>query len=323
MQHWFADRPGAPAHVTVLLAHGFSNQCLANTVEPLRAANTVLGRQAYSWALVSPDGGPVISSSGLRVMPEGAVSRSGAGAALVAMPAFGYRALATPMLGRALRAAARRHDRLIGLDTGAWLFAAAGVLEGRAATIHDAERDAFAETFPSVEVRAARWVEDGPVITAGGAMAAFDLILHLLGAAHGSALALEVARNFLHGPAAAPRLPGDRADRALAAALSAMEGAVQEPLPVPAIAKAAGLSQRALEQRFRRAFGQGPDAIYRRMRLETARRLVREGAMPVAEVALRCGWQDASAFARAYRRAFGAAPTRDLVKEAPKRSAKN
>ncbi|MEM7496554.1 MAG: helix-turn-helix domain-containing protein [Pseudomonadota bacterium] len=314
MQHWFKDRAGAPVRITVFLADGFSNQCLANTVEPLRAANTVLGRAAYAWTLVSADGGAITSSSGLRLMPEAALSRSAGGAALAAMPAFGYRTLATPALCRAMRAAAGRHWRLIGLDTGAWLFAAAGLLDGRAATIHDAERDAFAEAFPAVAVRTARWVEEGPVITAGGAMAAFDLVLHLLGRAHGPALALEVARNFLHGPAAAPRLAGDRTDRVLAAAIAAMEGAIQDPLPIPAIARAAGVGQRALEARFRRAFGQGPDAVYRRMRLETARRLVREGAMPVAEIALRCGWQDASAFARAYRRAFGAAPTRDITR---------
>ena len=290
--------------VEVLLFERFSNHCLANTVEPLRAANDVLGRTAYEWRFLTPDGAPARSSSDLAVIPAAALADAGAGDALVVMPSYGYRAHTTASLRRNLIGVAGRFSTLIGMDTGAWPLAASGLLDGRCATIHPNELTAFAERFARVRAVPERWVEHGDRITAGGAMAAFDLMLHLIRRRHGAALGLEIEALFLRGDAPLPVAGGSRVRRALAR----MEANVEAPLPIARIAAEAGCSQRRLERAFADCFGATPSTVYRRLRLAAARRRVEDGEMGVAEIAVRSGYANASAFTRAFRREYGRAP---------------
>jgi len=299
--------------VEVLLFERFSNHCLANTVEPLRAANDVLGRHAYEWRFLTPDGAPVSSSSDLSVMPAAALADARGGDALVVMPSYDYRAHSTAALRRDLTRVAGRFGTLIGMDTGAWPLAAAGLLDGRRATIHPSELDVFAERFGQVHAVPDRWVQDGDRLTAGGAMTAFELVLHRVRHRHGAALALEIECLFLNRDAPLPVTGGTRVRRALAH----MENTVETPLPIGAIAAGVGCSQRRLEHDFAACFGASPSVVYRRLRLAAARRWVEDGEMGVAEIAVRSGYANASAFTRAFRREYGRAP-RFLVDRPPR-----
>ena len=79
-------------------------------------------------------------------------------------------------------------------------------------------------------------------------------------------------------------------------------------MPLPALAGKIGCSQRDLEARFARAFGATPRKVYTHIRLTVAHRLVTETPLSIAEIAGRTGYEDASAFTRAFRREFGEAP---------------
>lgn len=289
--------------IGVVIYDRFSNLCLANAVEPLRAANDLLGREAYVWHVLTPDGQPVVSSSGLPVAPSGSLGSASGGDMLLVMPSYGHLALASGVA--ILRTAAARYQVLCGLDSGSWLLAAAGLLDGRAATIHFELFDAFTERFPAVAARRERWVDDGDRLSSGGAVATYELMLHVIGQAHGTALTTEIAALFLQGD---PPGPGARAGRIVTRALASMEAHVEAPLSIAEIAAQAGCRQRELEARFAGALGTSPRTAYARIRLGAARRLLRDGTLPVAEVAVRCGYADASAFARAVRREFGVPP---------------
>jgi transcriptional regulator GlxA family with amidase domain len=306
-----AERARGRRRVGVLLFDGFSNLCLANAVEPLRAANTLADRPLYAWRFLTLDGAPATSSSGLPVTPAGALAAEPGGDLLLALPSYGCRALARPAALRALRAAAGRFGAVAGLDTGAWLMAAAGLLDGRRATIHWDEHAAFAEAFPQVRARPERMTIDGDRLTCGGAATAFELALALIQAHHGAALRLEVAAFFMHGEWRGAGEPGVRptGEVRLDAAVALMRRHVEAPLPLPRLAREAGLSQRALEALFRRRLGLTPQAAYRRMRLAEARRLLLATERSVAEIAARCGWRDPGAMARAFREVFGRSPT--------------
>ena len=140
-----------------LLFEPFSNHVLANVLEPLRAANDLLGREAYRWTFLTVEGGAVRSSSGLPVMPHAALGDEGEGDVLVVLPSYGYRELPNPYLRRALRAASERYLWMAGVDCGAWLLADAELLEASRATIHYDEYDAFSERFPTVRAERSRW----------------------------------------------------------------------------------------------------------------------------------------------------------------------
>jgi len=300
--------PQETTRIEVLLFPQFSNHCLANAVEPLRAANGYARRPLFHWRFVSLGGGRLTSSSGLRVDTEG-LSRDATGDMLFLLPSYGFRDADTPATRSAIRAAARRFGIVAGFDTGAWLMATARLLDGRQATIHWDEYAAFTETFPSVHVRPDRFVIDGSRITCGGAEAAFDLALHLIQAWHGAALRMNVGALFLHGAppspdSALPRTRRARVDRAIAL----MRSALEHPLPIRAVARALGVSQRSLEVEFARHLGLPPRAAYRLLRLEEARRLIEGSTLSVAEVALRCGWDTPGALTRAFRERYGVPP---------------
>ncbi len=294
--------------VDVLLFPDFSNYCLAGAVEPLRAANGFARRALYRWRFLSLDGADVASSSGLQVTTTGFDPGAG-GDLLFVMPSYGFQAANTEQARKALRTAARHYGALAGFDTGAWLLAAAGLLDGRAATIHQDEYTAFAEAFPALDARPDRFVIDGDRITCGGADAAFELVLHLIQAQHGAALRINVGALFLHGtrpdPGAGVPMTGQaRVDRAVAL----MRQSVEAPQPLPRIAATLRVSLRGLEADFRRHLGLAPRSVYRLLRLEEARRLTLGTTLPVAEIALRCGWDNPSAMTRAFRDRYGVSP---------------
>lgn len=310
MQNW-ANTSAAVQHIGVLLFEGFSNHCLANTVEPLRAVNMLGTQQAYVWRFLTLDGAPVSSSSGLQVAPHGRLSDAH-GDMLVVMPSYGYRGHAGWKTQSGLRAASRRFATITGMDTGSWLLAEAGLLDGYRATIHWEELTSFAERFPETETQRERFIIDRDRITCSGAMAAFDLVMHLIGRDHGQAIALEVAQLFMTRESARSH-PGGAGPggKVVNRALALMQEHLEDPMPVAEIARRVGRTQKSLEARMKSVLGAPPHQVYRRMRLVLARKLVTETDLPVSEIALRCGYLDASAMTRAFRAEFATTP-RDL-----------
>lgn len=305
MQGW-SKIHDAMQHVDILLFDAFSNHCLANTIEPLRAANGFSKSALYTWQFLTLDGKPVRSSSGMQIVPHGPLL-AGQGQALVFMPSYGIRALDRSTVLRPLSRAAGRYPVLGGFDTGSWLLGRIGLLDGYAATIHWDELDAFAETFPEIDVHRDRFVIDRDRITCSGAMAAFDLVTAMIAAAHGPVFAMDVAQLFMSRdvlPVPFPRSGGRTAGKAVAL----MRENIEAPLPIPEIAALAGCTQKTLEQRMVAALGATPSAVYRHLRLSAALRLVEDTDVSVSEIASRCGYENASSMTRAFKAAFGESP---------------
>lgn len=303
------DEAEAPIDLAVLLFPAFSNHCLANVIEPLRAVNTIRGRICYQWRFVSLSEAEIISSSGLPVRVQTTLDQVERGDYLLIMPSYGMLELDTEACRGALRRARRRFTHLVGLDAGAWLMAGAGLLDGRRATIHRDGQILMAEHFPDVQVLTDRVVDDGDVLTCGGALTSFELALDLIERHQGALTRLEVAALFLYrrmdAPnAGAPPAPGDAAE----AAMSVMANHIEAPLRVDQIAAKIGLTRKRLEQKCRARYGIGPQELYRLIRLREARWLVETTSLSVAEVAVRSGYADPSAMTRAFRRQFGATP---------------
>ena len=284
--------------------------CLANVVEPLRAANTIARRRVFDWHFVTLDGQSVASSSGLPVLPGSSLSDADRADILFVLPSYDARAHATPRCLSALREAAQRHGAIAAMDMGSWLLAGAGLLNGRRATIHWDEIDAFEETFPEVSVERRRYVIDGTVMSSGGAMTAFDLTTRLIGDLYGEGLRLEVAALFMSADAERPDDPLRRRTRGrlVEAAVALMRNHIENPLPLPDLVRRLGVSLREVESRFAAELGAGPRAVYKSLRLSAARRYVEQSTYPVGEIALRCGYKDASAMTRAFAAEFGVTP---------------
>lgn len=287
---------------------------VASTLDPLRSANRHLGHEAYRWRVVSRDGRAVPLTCGIELPAIGPLASAEGADALIVIAGFRQSEVATAPFIRDLSRMASRFTAIGGIDAGPWVLARAGLLNGRRATVHWEDHEDLAAAHPQVDVVPDRFVIDRNRFTAGGAAPAADLMLHLIRARHGPALALQVAASFIttardgHEPQISPAKPDSRLDPRVAAALARMETLLDTPEPASATATAVGLSPRRLEQLFRDNLGLTPAAYALSLRLQAARRMITDTHHPLAEVALRCGFSSASTLSRAFRGKFGQTP---------------
>ncbi|PTX01799.1 GlxA family transcriptional regulator [Pararhodobacter aggregans] len=309
----FAPTP-QPLDIAVLVLPRASILEVASVLDPLRAANRHLGRAGFRWRVVSPEGGPVPLTCGIELPSSGGLAAAEGAEVLIAVAGYSQAEVATRALLAGLRRMAGRFRAIGGVDAGPWVLARAGLLDGHRATVHWEDLEDFAAAFPAIDVVPDRFVISRNRFTAGGAVPAADLMLHLIGSRCGAGVAGRVADSFLYetrADGARPQrpglLPGAR-DPRLSAALTLMSQHLDEPLDLALVAGAQGIGLRRLEQLFREGLGQGPGAAYLELRLQAARRMMADTAHPIQEIALRCGFADRSSFSRAFRRRFGLAP---------------
>ena len=303
-----------PLTIALLVLPQASILEVASTLDPLRAANRHLGRDAYRWRVVSPDGLAVPLTCGIELPSSGPLAAARGADALIVIAGFRQAEGATRPLIRDLRRMAGGFAAIGGIDAGPWVLARAGLLDGHRATVHWEDLEDLASAHPEVEVLPDRFVISGPRFTAGGAAPAADLMLHLIRTRHGAALALQVAASFIttaregSEPQITPRAPPARLDPRVAQTIARMERHLDAPQPSATLAAAVHLSPRRLETLFRQSLGQTPGAYALGLRLAAARRLLADTRHPLAEIALRTGFSSPSTLSRAFRRSFGTAP---------------
>ncbi|TMV00718.1 GlxA family transcriptional regulator [Brucella haematophila] len=303
--------------VTLLVLPDCSLMSLAATLDPMRGANRVTGRSLYSWRVVSPDGSDPITSSGLKVGVNGKFEATPQDI-LIIVSAFHALEHATPKLLGQLRQAAKQSQLVIGVEAGSWVLAKAGLLNGRKATTHWEDLEAFSQRFPDVEMQSDRWVRDGTFLTTGGAAPALDMMLALIRARHGYSIALDVASLYVYDEVrqasdAQPLVSLGRLlnrEPRLADAIKIMENHIDRPIPVTRIARRLGLSTRSLEMLFANVIGQSPGNYYLSLRLKAARRLILDTHLSMADTAEQTGFSSISSLSRAFKRHFGQAPSK-------------
>lgn len=303
-----------PLDIAVLVLPRASILEVASVLDPLRNANRQLGREAFRWRVVTPDGAAAPLTCGIELPSRGGLAEAAGADLLMVISGYGQAEVATRSLIAGIRRMAGRFRAVGGVDAGPWVMARAGLLNGHRATVHWEDLEDFAAAFPAIDVVADRFVVSGNRITAGGAVPAADLMLHLIAARCGVGVAGQVADSFLYEPRAdgtRPQRPGlvpGARDRRLSRALTLMGQALDEPVPLARIAAELGVGPRRLEQIFRDGLGQGPAAAYLELRLQAARRMMADTEHSIQEIALRCGFSDRSAFSRAFRRRFDQTP---------------
>lgn len=288
---------------------------IAAIIEPLRAANRLAGRTLYGWRIYSPDGVPVTTASGMPIPVDGAFQPDGSENPLIVVASYDWQMQATRSVLQALSRAARYHPLIIGVESGAWLMAQAGLLRDQRATTHWEDLDEFAGRHPRIRLSAQRFVIDGRRITTGGAIPTLDLMLDIIRRRQGYATAYEVARLFGYEPSLAMMAPVPskadlrRTDPRVANALRVMETTIDAPLSVALIARRVGVTPRHLQSLFQRCLGVGPHGHYLTLRLNRARQQVIETRKTFVDIALSTGFGSVSSFSRCYRQHYHETPS--------------
>lgn len=216
---------------------------------------------------------------------------------------------------RALRRAAADGATVASICTGAFVLAAAGLLDGRRATTHWLAARLLATRYPAVTVDPdVLYVDEGPVLTSAGAAAGLDLCLHLVRRHYGAAAAARAARLVVaplarEGGQAQFIVQEDPAsDLALEPLLAWLGANLHRPLDLGQIARRAGMSTRSLVRHFRAQTGTTPLQWLLTARVRRAQALLETTALPVEEVARRAGFASAPTFRARFARVVGTGP---------------
>ncbi|MGH3357744.1 MAG: helix-turn-helix domain-containing protein [Nocardioidaceae bacterium] len=217
----------------------------------------------------------------------------------------------------AIRAAYDRGARLISICSGAFVLAAAGLLDGRPAATHWRFAERLAERFPLVHVNPdVLFVDDGRILTSAGTAAGIDLCLHVVRRDFGADIAGRVARGMVVAPHreggqsqfieahVAPMTADDPIGRAVDWALEHLD----ESISVSRWAASAFMSQRTFTRRFTSATGLSPARWLLTQRIQASLSLLERSDEPVERIGPRVGIPTPAAFRRQFGRIIGVSP---------------
>ena len=278
------------------------------------------GAPLYDVVTCGVTAGAVPATTGFAVLPE-AGPEVLADADTVVVPGTRYAparldGVLSPDVAAAL-ATIRPGTRLVSICTGAFVLAAAGLLDGRPATTHWKYAATLRALHPDVDVdENVLFVDDGDVLTSAGIAAGIDLCLHIIRRDHGTQVANAVARHCVVPPWREGgqaqfidrHLPTDDDASTAATRAWACEN-LDQPLTIEQLARHASMSARTFNRRFREETGQSPGVWVRRRRLDRARELLEQHDLPVDEVARRAGLGSGGNLRHHLRRGVGMSPT--------------
>lgn len=293
--------------------------CLTSAIEPLRAANEISGKIAFSWSLVSETGAPVNASANVVFQPDSAleVDLDLDYLFLLSSPqgAFG-----NPRIGSGrLRQMARHGVNVGAVSGGIFPLAATGLLDDRICSVHWCYKSAFQSEYPNLASCDDVIAIDRDRLTASGAAAMFDLMLRLIEDRLDSAVMTEVACWFQHpivrAEGVGQSIPAFKSDRLandlpepVASAIRLFAENLEDPIAIGDVADQVGVSPRHLERSFKLALNQSPLKYYRILRMKAARQKILYSRASMTDIALDVGYTRASTLSKHYREAFGITP---------------
>ncbi|MFC6080014.1 GlxA family transcriptional regulator [Sphaerisporangium aureirubrum] len=308
-----------PHRVAVVVLDHFAGLDLGIPGQIFRVAETAEGRSLYKVVTCSPGGRPVRGNDGYRVLPDHDLSVLESADTVVLPGITDGPPLLDGVIGDDLRDALRRaarHARVMSICTGAFVLAAAGLLDGRPATTHWRHVDRFRELFPEVPLDPdVLFIDDGDLLTSAGVASGIDLCLHVVRRDHGSEIANHAARRcvtppwreggqaqFIERPLPEP------GGTTTAPTRDWMLGRLGDRHDLSTQARHAGMSVRTFTRRFREETGLSPAQWLIRRRVEYARRLLETTDLPVDQIAGRAGFGTAVSLRQHLHATVGVSP---------------
>ena len=299
---------------------GVQSLDLVGPLEVFSMANRFGNPKSYEVILASPKGGTIVCNSGLKLSDSVTLSNLPGDLDTILVAGGNedaVRCAADEDVIEWLKQRVRTTRRIGSVCSGAFLLAAAGVLDGRRATTHWDSCDAMRSFRPAVQlVPDAIFVADPPFYTSAGVTAGIDLCLSLVEADQGPQIALAVARNlvlFMRRPGGQTQYSAGLNVQATATPrlrqlISDVSADPRGPLGVPDLAARAGMSERTFSRVFQRETGIGPASFVEMARVDRAKALLETSDWPLDRVAERAGFGSVEGLHRAFNKRVGATP---------------
>ena len=303
------------------LVDDFSMFAFTMAIEPLRLANLMLGYEYYTWRIISRTGDSIIASNGICIPAEHSLAEerrlilSEYRPNLVFVISGKHFKNEDKTLSAWLREAYRNSAYVCGLYTGTLILAKTGLLNSKRCAIHWEHISSFRELHPDIDVSSNLYEFDDRIITCGGGNAVMDMMMTYLLKVHGKDLAGRICQLALSSRVRSSeerqRVSTDIKNIKLINIIKLMEDNLCELLSHEEIAKKVNLSRRQIERLFQQYLNNSPASYYLGLRLERARNLLQDTALPVIDIAMACGFVSASHFSKRYRQHFDVTPLQD------------
>ncbi|MBT4999950.1 MAG: GlxA family transcriptional regulator [Tateyamaria sp.] len=308
-----------------LIFPGFPMACLTSMIEPLRAANEIVGYEVFRWSLVSEDGGRTEASARVSFEPDKSLCEIDKvdQIYLLSDPSSNFKS--SKRSHGHLRKLAKHGAILGAVSGGVFPLARSGLLTGYIASVHWCYEGAFGEEFPELKTSKDVITIDSCRITASGAAAAFDLSLHMIEEAFGADVATEVACWFQHPlvrgqgvsqqkPTFANESTNDMLPSSVRDAVTMFSNHLDDPLNISDVAREVGVSVRQLERLFQKTTGRTPLIYYRSLRMHKARQLLLYSTYSISQIAAAVGYSSSFTLNKNYLEVFGILPREERKK---------
>jgi len=305
-----------PVHIGFLMMPHYTLITFANAVAVLRMANLKAQQELYRWSVLTMDGQAVCSSDGLELKPDSSVADSEALHMLFVCGGYKIENQSAEPVLDYLRAMSRQNIPMGAMCTGAYLLAAAGLLNGYRCTIHWENLSSLRERFPQITATSTLFVLDRNRLTCSGGVSSMDMFLSIVSRLHGAKLVQEISEQFTHERVRteedSQRVPlryliGVNQPK-LMDAVVLMEANIEEPLSLDDMASYLTVSRRQLERLFQKNLHCSPSRYYLELRLNRARQLLLQTSMPIIDVAISCGFSTSPHFSKCYSGQYGKPP---------------
>ncbi len=302
--------------VAVIVYDGLSLFEYGCAVEVFGLPRPEMGEHWYRFASCAAEPGVLRGAGGIQLQPADGLELLEQARTII-VP--GWRGIEAPVpepLCEALRQAHARGARILSICTGAFVLAAAGLLDGRRATTHWRHAPALAVRYPGVQVQAdVLYVDAGSILTSAGSAAGIDLCLHLIRRDLGPRMANQVARRLVMPP---HREGGQaqyieepvfrRASASLAPLLDAIRANLGGEWTIIKMAAHTASSARSFQRHFVSAMGMPPGEWLLMQRLAAAKTLLEETEAGVEAIAVQVGFGEAATLRSHFRRRLGTSP---------------
>lgn len=307
-------------HVAVLAFPGVQ---LLDVIGPLdvfaEATKQLGGTKGYKVSVIGTSKDPIVGSSGIAIIPNLTIDEPGPAVdtLLVAGSPDVQIIAANPALQEWLRQVAPRARRHGSVCSGAFVLAAAGLLDGKQVTTHWNAASELAEKYPTLQIDPDRiFLKDGSTYTSAGVTAGMDLALALVEEDFGREIALRVARElvmFLKRPGGQSQFSAHLAAQvgertAIKRVQSEILADLKADHSVNNLAKRAAMSPRNFARIFRQEAKMTPAEFVAKARVDAARRMLEDTQQPLQRIATQCGFETVNNLRRAFLRQLGTTP---------------